>query len=70
MLWLLALASVPAAAAGLALNDYAETVFRDPLWIAFNLAFFSFVIYAADRAGGTPRSAMARTCPIASGAST
>lgn len=49
MLPLLALASVPAAIAGLALNDYAETVFRDPLWIAFNLVFFSFVIYAADR---------------------
>lgn len=50
MLWLLALASVPAAVAGLALNDYAETVFRAPAWIAFNLVFFSFVIYAADRA--------------------
>ena len=49
MLPLLALASVPAAIAGLALNDYAETVFRDPLWIAFNLVFFSFFIYAADR---------------------
>jgi undecaprenyl-diphosphatase len=50
MLWLLALASVPAAVAGLALNDLAETLFRNPLWIAFNLVFFSFLIYAADRA--------------------
>lgn len=49
MLTLLALASVPAAVAGLALNDYAETVFRDPLWIAFNLVFFSFFIWVADR---------------------
>ncbi|HCC47544.1 MAG TPA: UDP-diphosphatase [Elusimicrobia bacterium] len=49
MLWLLALASVPAAVAGLALNDLAETVFRAPTWIAFNLVFFSFVIYLADR---------------------
>jgi len=49
VLWLLALASVPAGLAGLLLNDYAETVFRNPLWIAFNLVFFSFVIYAADR---------------------
>ncbi|MBI5744616.1 MAG: undecaprenyl-diphosphate phosphatase [Elusimicrobia bacterium] len=49
LLWLLVLASVPAAAAGLLLNDYAETVFRDPLWIAFNLVFFSFVIWLADR---------------------
>jgi undecaprenyl-diphosphatase len=49
LLPLLVLASVPAAVAGLLLNDYAETVFRDPLWIAFNLVFFSFVIWAADR---------------------
>ncbi|MDD2806128.1 MAG: undecaprenyl-diphosphate phosphatase [Elusimicrobiales bacterium] len=49
VLWLLALASVPAGLAGVLLNDYAETVFRNPLWIAFNLVFFSFVIYAADR---------------------
>lgn len=49
VLWLLVLATVPAAAAGLALNDYAETVFRDPRWIAFNLVFFSGVIWLADR---------------------
>jgi len=49
MLWLLALASVPAGIAGLALNDLAETLFRDPVWIAFNLVFFSFAIYLADR---------------------
>lgn len=49
LLWLLALASVPAAVAGIALNDLAETVFRDPLWIAFNLVFFTFVIWLADR---------------------
>ena len=49
LLWLLVLASVPAAIAGLALNDYAETVFRDPRWIAFNLVFFSGVIWLADR---------------------
>ena len=49
LLWLLALASVPAAIAGLLLNDYAETVFRDPRWIAFNLVFFSAVIWLADR---------------------
>ena len=48
-LWLLAAGSVPAAVAGLALKDLAETTFRNPLWIAFNLVFFSAVIYAADR---------------------
>lgn len=49
MLWLLAAASVPAGVAGLLFNDLAETVFRDPRWIAFNLIFFSFWIYLADR---------------------
>ena len=49
LLWLLALASVPAGIAGVALNHYAETVFRNPLWIAFNLAFFSVLIWLADR---------------------
>ncbi|HNW45154.1 MAG TPA: undecaprenyl-diphosphate phosphatase [Elusimicrobiales bacterium] len=49
MLWLLAAASVPAGVAGLLLNDIAETAFRDPRWIAFNLIFFSLFIYLADR---------------------
>lgn len=49
VLWLLVLASVPAAVAGVALNDYAETVFRNPLWIAFNLVFYSGLIWLADR---------------------
>lgn len=48
MLPLLALASVPAAAAGLLLNDYAETVFRNPAWIAANLVAFSVLIGLAD----------------------
>lgn len=49
LLWLLAAGSVPASVAGLALNHAAETAFRNPLWIAFNLAFFSIFIYLADR---------------------
>jgi len=48
MLPLLALASVPAALAGLLLNDYAETLFRDPAWIAANLIGFSALIAWAD----------------------
>jgi undecaprenyl-diphosphatase len=50
LLWLLAAGSVPAGLAGLLLNDQAEHVFRSPLWIAFNLIFFSGLIYLADRA--------------------
>ncbi|MDD5208097.1 MAG: undecaprenyl-diphosphate phosphatase [Elusimicrobiales bacterium] len=49
LLWLLAAGSVPAGAAGLLLNHTAETVFRNPLWIGFNLLFFSVLIYLADR---------------------
>ncbi len=49
LLWLLAAGSVPAGVAGLALNHAAETAFRDPRWIAFNLLFFSVFIWLADR---------------------
>jgi undecaprenyl-diphosphatase len=49
LLWLLAAGSLPAGVAGLALNHAAETVFRNPLWIAFNLVFFSLFIWLADR---------------------
>ena len=47
--WLLVIATIPAGAAGLLLKDMAETTFRNPLWIAFNLAFFAIVLYIADR---------------------
>ncbi len=50
LLWLLAAGSIPAAIAGLLLNHQAEHAFRNPLWIAFNLVFFSGLIYLADRA--------------------
>lgn len=49
LLWLLAAGSVPAAAAGLFLHDQAEHAFRDPAWIAFNLIFFSGLIYLSDK---------------------
>ena len=49
LLWLLVLATVPAGLAGVLLNEAAETVFRSPVWIAFNLVFFSAVIWLADR---------------------
>ena len=49
MLWLLAAGSLPAGIAGLALNHAAETAFRDPRWIAFNLIFFSLFLWLADR---------------------
>jgi len=48
-LWLLAAGTVPAGLAGVLLHKQAETIFRDPLWIGFNLLFFSIIIYLADR---------------------
>ena len=39
----------PAGIAGVLLNHKAETAFRDPRWIAFNLIFFSIFIWLADR---------------------
>lgn len=49
LLWLLVAGTVPAAILGLLLNDAAESAFREPLWIACNLIFFSGLIYWADR---------------------
>ncbi|PYQ37944.1 MAG: UDP-diphosphatase, partial [Acidobacteria bacterium] len=49
MLWLLALASLPGAVAGLALEDYADTTFRSPLLIAATMAGVGTVLLLADR---------------------
>lgn len=49
MLWLLALASVPGAIAGLALEDFADTTFRSPLLIAATMAGVGTVLLFADR---------------------
>ena len=48
---LLALGCVPAGAAGLLLQDAAESAFRDPRRIAACLVAFSFVMLLADRRG-------------------
>jgi len=49
LLWLLALASVPGAVAGLLLEDWAETVFRSPALVAVAMALMGVVLFAADR---------------------
>lgn len=49
LLWLLALASVPGAVAGLALEGWAETAFRSPLLVAVTMAALGGVLLAADR---------------------
>ena len=51
-LWRLALASVPGAAIGLLLDHWAETTFRAPLLVAFNMASVGLVLLLADRRAG------------------
>lgn len=52
LLWLLALASIPGAVAGLLLDAWAETVFRNPLLVAFTMASMGAVLWWADRRAG------------------
>lgn len=48
-LWLVVVATIPGALSGYFFEDYAETVFRSPLVIAFMLAGVGFLIFWADR---------------------
>ena len=48
MLWYLAAATLPAAIAGVLLNDWAENTFRNPLIIAGTLAAFGALLFWAD----------------------
>ena len=49
ILWLLVLATLPAAVAGVVFKDYIETVFRHPLMIAGALVLFALVLFYADK---------------------
>jgi undecaprenyl-diphosphatase len=49
LLLYLALATVPGALAGLALDEWAETVFRSPELVALSMALMGLVLWAADR---------------------
>ena len=48
-LWRLVLASVPGGLIGLLLDHWAETTFRAPLLVAFNMALLGLVLLLADR---------------------
>lgn len=54
-LWYLALGTVPAGIAGFLLQDWAETVFRNPAMIAVCLMVFAVVLYLADRKAGSQK---------------
>ena len=49
LFWLIALASIPGAVAGLLLERWAETVFRSPALVAVTMAVMGAVLLAADR---------------------
>jgi undecaprenyl-diphosphatase len=49
LLFYLALATVPGALAGRALDEWAETAFRSPALVALSMAFMGLVLWAADR---------------------
>lgn len=49
MLWLIVIATIPGALAGYFLEEQAETIFRNPLVIAFTLSFVGLLLYVADK---------------------
>ena len=55
MFWYLVAATIPAAVAGVLLNDWAENTFRNPLIIAATLIVFGAVLWIADRSVRTDR---------------
>jgi len=55
MAWLLVVATIPGALAGLLLESRVESDFRNPLLVAAALAVFGFVLLAADRFGAKRR---------------
>ncbi len=49
--WLIVLATVPAAVIGKLLEEKVETIFRNPLLIAFTLAIVGIILLVADKRG-------------------
>lgn len=48
LFWWIVIGTIPAAVLGVLFNDYAETVFRNPLLIAITLSLVGFLIYWID----------------------
>jgi undecaprenyl-diphosphatase len=65
--WLLAVATIPAIVAGLALNDAIETVFRQIGLVALMLVVGGTILWLADRHGRRDREMIGLTFPIAFG---
>jgi undecaprenyl-diphosphatase len=53
LLLMIAAASVPAGVAGLLLEDWADTTFRSPVLVGFNMAVLGLILLLADRRAPT-----------------
>jgi undecaprenyl-diphosphatase len=51
LVWYLLIGTIPAAVAGFLIEDYAETVFRNPLLVATMMVLFGTLLYLVDRFG-------------------
>lgn len=49
ILWLLVIGTIPGAVAGFFLEDFVNSVFRNPYLIAFSLSFFGLVLFLLDK---------------------
>jgi undecaprenyl-diphosphatase len=67
MAWLLAVSTIPAVIAGIALNDLIETVFREPRLVAVTLVIGAVILWLADRLGSHSKGMEGVTFPIAFG---
>ncbi len=65
--WLLAASTIPAAIAGLLLEDLIETAFREIGLVAVSLLLGGGILWLADRRGGRSRGIHDVTLPIALG---
>lgn len=55
LFWYLVAATIPGALAGMALEQYAETIFRAPLLVGTMLILMGVVLYTADHRGARAR---------------
>ncbi len=64
---MLAVATIPAVIAGLALNDAIETVFREPRLVAVTLVLGAAILFVADRVGSRSKGVDSISFPVAAG---
>ncbi len=65
MMMALIIATIPAALAGIILNDWAETTLRHPLLVAFNMMFMGMVLFWVDSRTNQQRPVDQISIPLA-----